>query len=151
MKKIKEVKNENGSIRRRVVTVNDLPSMTDQSYKEATDAKNVVKTFLKTGLVTHINKSASYFADVSDIEDLYESMSKVKAVEKYFMELPAELRKKLDNDPRKLLEVIVDPEKQQLQEELGLEITEKIEDPIEKPLKKETKSDKDTGSNKVPS
>ena len=39
---------KNGS--KRVHTINKEKSMTDQSYKDQTDAKSVVKTYLKTGL-----------------------------------------------------------------------------------------------------
>ena len=64
-KQITEFYSEDGKvIRRKVATINNEKSMTDQSAKDSTDAKLIVKQFLKTGLVQHINKASSHFSDV---------------------------------------------------------------------------------------
>lgn len=145
MKKVIDVKNKDGVIlRKKVVTENKKPSLTDQSYKESTDAKQIVKTFLKTGVLTNINHIEGKYADVSEVQDLYENMTKIKQVQKYFMDLPAEIRKKFDNDPQKMLEFVVDDNKEQEQIDLGL----KKKPDVEKDTGKDSDV-KDPGANKT--
>jgi hypothetical protein len=114
MKKIET--RPNGS--KKVSTENKKPSMTDQSYKDQVDAKNVIKSFVKTGLITHLNQVAGQYADVSEIESLYESMTKVKQAENFFYQLPAEIRKQLKNDPQEMLKVLKDPSKEEIKKDL---------------------------------
>jgi bifunctional DNA-binding transcriptional regulator/antitoxin component of YhaV-PrlF toxin-antitoxin module len=147
-KKIVIIKVGDKVVRKRVMTVNNTPSLTDQSQKDQTIAKNIIKHYVKTGLITHLNQEAGKFADVSEVKSLYENMSKVKQVERYFMDLPSELRAKFDNDPQKMLEVIVDPAQEELQKELGLSLP--VDPDTGKPITKEGKSEKDSGSTEVP-
>ena len=128
MKKVEVIKEKGKPDRKKVSTVNTKPSMTDQSYKDSTDAKLIVKQFIKTGVINHLAKVEGQYQDVSEVNSLYESMSKVKEVESYFMDLPAEIRKKFDNDPQKMLHLIVDDEREQEQIDLGLKKPETTEE-----------------------
>lgn len=152
MKKVELVKDKEGKvIRKKVSTINKKPSMTDQSYKDQVNAKLIVKHYLKTGLMTHLNQTAGEFKDVSEVKNLYESMVKVKQAEKFFMDLPSEIRKELDNDPQKMLEVIVDPKLEQEAIKLGLkqEKEDKTQGDIVAPGVKE--GDKDVKNTKTDS
>jgi phage internal scaffolding protein len=106
MKKV-EIR-ENGT--RRVYTDNSIPSKTDQSFKEECDVNNIITRYKKTGQLTHLARTQGKYADVSEMKDLQESFQTVAQARDTFETLPAELRKKLNNDPVQLMEYLSNPE-----------------------------------------
>lgn len=116
MKKI-EVR-PNGS--RRVYTVNNLPSKTDQSFKKECDVNEIMRKYLKTGQMAHLRGMQGTYADVSEIGDLQECVQKVQLAQEAFNSLPATLRNKLNNDPSKFIEYLNDPKNVDEAVELGL-------------------------------
>ena len=102
MKKI-EVR-DNGT--KRVSTINSLPSKTDPSYKEDCDANEIMRRFKRTGMVTHLAKIKGKFADVSDVPDLLEGMERIEEAKDLFLNIPAKIRKKFDNDVSKFYQYL---------------------------------------------
>lgn len=102
------------------------PSMTQQHFKEDCDINNIIARFTKTGLLPQIDAQFEY-ADVSDHQTFEESMNLVARTKEAFMELPAYLRKRFDNDPAAMLAFIDDPANTDEAVKLGLiEMSEEI-------------------------
>jgi len=106
--------------RKKVFTVNNDVSKTDGSFKKMCDAKEIVNKFRTTGLVTHVAKKQGTYADVSQVPDLHQSMTVIKEAESEFMQLPAKIRKKFDNDMTKYYNFIMDPNNDEEAVKLGL-------------------------------
>lgn len=87
----------------------DHASQTQQQFAEQCDVNYIMKTYAKTGEITHLARQEGVYADVSTIPDLQQSINNVKAAEEAFMTLPADLRKKLDHSPVKFIQYLNDP------------------------------------------
>lgn len=98
------------------------PSMTKQSFVAECDINNIVRDFTQHGMVTHINEKAQAgaFADLPDSVDYQEALEIARAGQTAFDELPAQVRKRFDNDPVKFLDFLQDPANLEETYELGL-------------------------------
>jgi len=87
---------------------NDEPSMTDQSFAEEADINTIVRRFGLTGeLPTSVSMPS--FADFERTYDYHSAMLEIRAAEREFMRLPADLRTRFDNDPGRLVTFLEDP------------------------------------------
>lgn len=110
MKKIEEIRSQDGKlIRKRVFTVNEDPSLTDQSQAKEADINEIIRKFERTGQITHLAKNRGIYADLSMLTDLQTAMEEVKFAEEAFMTIPADIRAKFDNDPTKLISFLANP------------------------------------------
>lgn len=133
MKHIVKTKTPSGKTRTRVYTKFTLPSKTDQSFKEDCDVNIVLKKFMKTGQLTHVNRKTASYSDVSEVPNLLDAHVQLSEAKKAFMKLPAELRKKLGNNPLALDEYLRDPEN--LEEAIQYGLLEKRAKPAKEPSK----------------
>lgn len=118
MKKI-EVCEKTG--RKRVSTVNELPSKTDQSYKKQCDANYILRKYAATGqMPTHLNPNMGNYLDVSGISDLRQALQDVELAKQSFMNIPSEIRAKFGNDMAAYVEAMNDPGRAEELAELGL-------------------------------
>lgn len=104
--------------RRRVFTVNNEPTMTDQSQLEDTDVNIVIGRYMKGGPDPFRNFHG-YMADVSESGDLHESFRQVELAQAAFDSLPANLREKF-NTPVALVNWLGNPANRDEAIELGL-------------------------------
>ena len=123
--KLKDVK-KSGKVlamvdgRRKVMTVNVDPSKTDGSYKKDCDANEVIKKFLKTGVIDHVKQGQGYYGDISDMPGLLEGMERINQAKDEFMQVPAKIRAMFQNDVRNFYNYVADPANQEHCVELGL-------------------------------
>lgn len=96
----------NGSIR--VRTVNNEPSRTQQSAKDACDINHIMRKYKATGHLTHLNQKPGMYMDLTEIKDYQGSLDKILKAKESFMTLPAETRKRFGNDPGVMLEFLSD-------------------------------------------
>jgi len=94
---------------KRVHTVNTEPSKTDQQWKKSCDVNEIVTKYKRTGQLSHVRSQQPVYQDVSEIPDLLTSLTQVQKAKDAFLTVPAELRKKLDNDPVKFIEYLNEP------------------------------------------
>jgi phage internal scaffolding protein len=106
--------------KRKVVTVNDLPSKTDKSWKDACDASKIVHRMQQTGICSHLAHGQGNYLDVSEVPDLIGAMAQVQAANVAFMSLPAKIRARFENDMVKYVEFLQDPKNAAEAVELGL-------------------------------
>lgn len=92
---------------------------TKQSFAEECDINNIMAKYVKTRTITHLNThGGSYgFAPATDFR---ESLEVVAKAQEMFMDLPAKVRKRFDNDPEKFLEFVQDDKNLEEARELGL-------------------------------
>lgn len=82
-------------------------SLTEQSFKDESDANILVSRFQKTGDTSMFRDEA--FATYGDFTGCYDMQTALQAIidaEEAFASLPAKIRKEFDNDPLKLDEAI---------------------------------------------
>lgn len=114
----------NGS--KRVQTVNDEPSKTDQQFKDDCDVNFIIDKFTRTGQLTHVNKLQGQYADVSEMPDLPLAMETVTKAQQTFDDLPAELRRRFGNSPVEMFRFLQDPKNDEEAIRLGLKTVSKM-------------------------
>lgn len=106
------------------------PVLTDQSSKKSSDINHIMLQYSKTGLLPVDQRKVASYMDNTEIPDLMEAQAQIRAARELFMELPAKIRKMMDNDPTKLVEFLNDKEnhdilkKHNILEEKKKEITQ---------------------------
>ncbi|AXH77730.1 MAG: internal scaffolding protein [Microviridae sp.] len=84
------------------------PSLTVQADKEQADINNIVKQFGVTNMLPY-GKQAFTGEDFTDLPtDYHTAMNIVRDSDDYFMQFPANIRSRFDNDAGKLLDFIND-------------------------------------------
>lgn len=102
----KTVVRKNGTLR--VQSINNEPTLAQQQFKDECDINNIMKKYSTTGEFTHLTSKEGVYADFSQITDYRDMLDTVIYAQDAFNALPAEMRKRFDNDPGKLLEFIQD-------------------------------------------
>lgn len=95
-------------------------SRTKQCFRDECDINSILQKFNATGLLNHVNQFQGDYADLADADDYKTSMDKVLDAQYAFDSLPADLRKRFDNDPANFLAFVTDEEKRPELEEMGL-------------------------------
>ena len=85
------------------------PTLAKQGLKDTTDINVIMKKYLATGHIPHVNNQAPNYGFAPALE-LREAIELQKEANSAFMELPAEFRAKCLNDPLKFVEWLQDPE-----------------------------------------
>jgi phage internal scaffolding protein len=93
---------------------------TKQSMKDECDVNGIIGRFAKTGLLTPVNKDPGIYVDVSEMGDYKESLHQVDMANEMFMQLPAVVRAKFENDPAVFLDYASDETNNQDMVDMGL-------------------------------
>lgn len=104
---------------REAVVLNIDPSMTVQEMSEDADINVVMERFGRTGVMPSTVVLPTY-DDFSNVVDYQSALNALIDAGQKFMELPAQLRAKFDNDPQKYLEFCSDEKNADEMEKLGL-------------------------------
>lgn len=91
----------------------------EQSHKAACDINKIVRRFQKTGAIEHQTKHEARYDDMTGT-DFHTAMNLVTNAQTMFNELPANVRKRMDNDPGKFLDFVQDPANKAEAIELGI-------------------------------
>lgn len=98
-------------------------SRTQQHFKDETNINSIMKRYKASGLLTDpLHKPTTYpeFGDFTGIVDFQTMQNKQIQIRDYFMSLPAELRKRFENNPQNLMTFMSDPANVKEARELGL-------------------------------
>lgn len=95
------------------------PSRTVQSQKDEADINVIVRNFGLTGTVPG-NYRPPLLEDFNEVVDFHSAMNAVKAAERSFMQVPAELRARFGNDPQRFVEFCSDEANLDEMRKLGL-------------------------------
>lgn len=104
---------------------------TKQASKNECDINIIVKKYLDKGQLPVLNPLPPTYGDFSDVPDFMTAFDMVKKAEDAFYALPAAARKKMDNDPAKLLDYLGNPDNFAEAEKLGLIVPRKVKEAAE--------------------
>lgn len=108
------------------------PSLTVQAPAEETDINKIMKRVMK-GQSVIVNNGQPFYGDVSDLGGLQEAFMKVQEAEDLFMQYPADVRERFENDPIQLVEFLENPNNRAEAEKLGLVNKAPVPEPAKTP------------------
>lgn len=95
-------------------------SKVKQSFKEECDINNIVNRFRRTGVLPPPPPDTLKYGDFSDVGTFQDAMIRAQEAKDMFMDIPAKIRAKFDNDVGKFLEYADAPHNYDELVELGL-------------------------------
>lgn len=100
-------------------------SMTVQAPADEVDINRIMARVLK-GQPVLTSNAEPFYGDVSEFSGLQESIIKVQEAEDLFMQYPASLREKFENDPVQFVDFMSDPKNTDEAIKLGLALPKPI-------------------------
>ncbi len=105
-------------------------SRAKQSMGAECDINLIMKKYIKTGAVRHVNRFGGSYDFASSIE-YHEAMNLVTEADQMFSQLPAEMRGRFLNDPAGFLDFVQNPESEEEMREMGLLASQPTEEALE--------------------
>ncbi len=124
-------------------------SRTKQAFKRDVDINNIMRKYVKTGLIDHFSKHSGEYGFASGVV-FHEAMNIVTKAESMFADLPAAVRLRFENDPADFLEFVQNPANAEEMIELGLREPRGGEVAVEVPRAPVAESAPESGSDVVP-
>lgn len=93
--------------------------VTQQQFAEEVDINTIVKRFGLTGELPDVVKIPQS-GDFTSVVDFKSAMDAIRSAEAGFMELPADLRARFENDPQRLMDFMENPGNLDEARKLGL-------------------------------
>lgn len=84
-------------------------TLAQQHFKEESDINRIVKQYVATGMVNATTRQALDPNTFYDVMDYQSALEAVRAADEVFMQLPAELRERFDNDAGAFVDFASDP------------------------------------------
>lgn len=100
------------------------PSMTKQSMKDECDINNILKGYMRNGIIEHVKTVQGRYGDFASAPEYHDAMNIVVEAQNMFATLPAKIRNRFENDPAAFLDYAQDPSNEAEMRELGLLATE---------------------------
>lgn len=94
--------------------------VTKQSHAEECDINNILRTYQRTGVITHVAAGTPQFLDLPPVMDLQQAMAALDEAQAAFLALPAGVREEFGNDPMAFLAAVQDPNQAARLERVGL-------------------------------
>ena len=104
--------------RKRVKTEIKDKSLTQQSHLKRANINHIMKNYEKTGLLP-VTTAKPVYGD-TPVGDYHSALNLIREAEQTFMQVPAEIRAKFDNDAGKFLDFVNNPENEEELIKLGL-------------------------------
>lgn len=95
------------------------PSRTKQSFRDECDINNILRQFNVTGQLP-VGSVQPQYGDFSGITDYQSALNAVMAAQDSFLQLPAKVRAKFDNDPALFVEFASDEANRDEMKAMGL-------------------------------
>lgn len=100
-------------------TGEQTPSKTQQHFAEECDINTIVRRFGLTGQLPTAVRMPTY-GDFQNVPTYQEAMNAIRAADEAFMEMPAEVRARFNNDPASFVDFCSDPANKEEARKLGL-------------------------------
>lgn len=118
---------------------------TKQEFKEVSQIQNILNKYQKTGIVTHLAKHQGQYGDFTKVQSFQDAAVQLTNAVNTFMELPATIREKFENDASKLISFINDEKNFDEAVKLGLlqakvEQTQAVGGEVKTEVKEEVKA-----------
>jgi len=108
-------------------------TLAQQNFKDESDINYIVRQFGLTGELPGKPLSPQY-GDFTGVLDYHSAVNAVLAAQDDFMELPAQLRSRFNNDPAELIDFLSDENNREEATKLGLVAAKPISEPSETPI-----------------
>lgn len=108
-------------------------SLTSQSFGDEADINKIMARVVK-GQPVLTSQGQPFYGDVSDLGGLQESIMKVQEADDLFMQFPADVRSKFDNDPVKFVGFLEDSQNYDEALKLGIVKPRPITEPVNPPV-----------------
>ena len=109
-----------GMRKRSGISFDGTELVTKQAFKDDCDINAIMRRWDKTGQVPMAAGRVGYYGDFANAEDYHTSLCKIRNADAEFLNLPAHVRDRFENDPARLIEFLEDPENRSEAEELGI-------------------------------
>lgn len=114
-----EYDNEDIRVKAETEVVNDQPSLTQQHQKDEADINTILKRFAITGeLPTGVRMPV--YGDFTGITDYQSALNAVNEANEAFAQMPADIRKRFNNDAEQFVAFCSDDANREEAEKLGL-------------------------------
>lgn len=112
-----------------------------QSMKEECDINNIMRKYVKTGIVNHVAERSGEYGVAHSMSYL-ECMEVVRKANEMFAAVPAKIRKKFNNDPAAFVEFVSNKDNVDEMRKLGLArpVPGKVVDPVDALVERITKA-----------
>lgn len=107
-------------------------SLTVQAPAEEVDINKIIARIQKGQTILAPN-GEPFYGDVSEFEGLQDALIKVQEADDLFMQYPAEVRERFDNDPVKFVDFMSKPENTDEAIKLGLAYKKPIPESVSQP------------------
>lgn len=84
-------------------------TLAQQHFKDDSDINRIVKQFVATGMVNATGRQALDPDTFYDVTDYQSALEAVRRADEVFMQLPAQLRERFDNDAGAFVDFVLDP------------------------------------------
>ncbi len=108
------------------------PSRTKQSFRDECDINNILRQFNVTGQLP-VGSVQPQYGDFSGITDYQSALNAVMAAQDSFLQLPAKVRAKFDNDPALFVDWASDEANRDEMKALGLLREETVQAVVSSP------------------
>lgn len=82
--------------------------LVQHSMQAECDINTIMARYQKTGELTHVGSQAAIFGDFYDVTDYKAGQERLIQADALFMELPAKIRDRFNNDPAQFIEFATD-------------------------------------------
>jgi len=103
------------------------PRLVDDSLAAACDINNIMDKFKKSGMLPHFPERIPRFTDNTNIPSLEEAQEIYNRAKNAFMQLPAQIRKLMDNDPTQMDDFLANEDNAAIMKKYGLLIDKKAD------------------------
>jgi phage internal scaffolding protein len=94
-------------------------SPVQQHFKDEVDINNIMAKYIRTGIIDHVAAHGMHYGDFEDL-NYHEVMNRITAANQMFMDLPAKIRQRFNNDAGEFINFITNPDNLAEARELGL-------------------------------
>lgn len=94
--------------------------MTVQADRDDADINKIIARFNKSGQLPPTLNGEPFYGDVSEFDGLMEAKLKIQEADELFMQFPADVRERFDNDVVKMVDFLADEGNRKEAEDLGL-------------------------------
>lgn len=104
-----KIKPRGPGARKRVYTDVSGPSRTKQSFRDECNINNIMKSFVRTGVLEHLNEHKPNYGFAPALT-FKEALDTVHEATDMFADLPSAIRTKFSNDPAEFLGFVENPD-----------------------------------------
>ena len=95
-------------------------SRTKQSFADECNINKIIAKFRKTGMISHLKATGGHYGDFTGVTDYRQALDAIREADASFATLPADIRRRFDNDPAQFLQFVSNPENAEALKDMGL-------------------------------